>query len=61
MGEAGEIIKNLVLTMEAAIRSGDWKVDGACDPDGLIREAEDYLSRFGYRRDGLTGTEFIKE
>lgn len=31
-------IENLISVMEAAIYAGDWKVDGACDPDhDLVR------------------------
>ena len=50
-----EIIKNLVEVMEAAIRSGDWEVDGACDPCSLLSEAGDMLRTAGYTRDGITG------
>ena len=37
-----EVLKLALETMEAAIKAGDWKVDGACDPDMVfvaIREA----------------------
>lgn len=31
-------IENLISVIETAIYAGDWKVDGACDPDiDLIR------------------------
>lgn len=54
-----QMISQLVELMEAAIRSGDWKVDGACDPDMLLSEAEDMLRDAGYTRDGLTGENWI--
>ena len=30
--------------MQAAIKSGDWKVDGACDPDMALRALEEALA-----------------
>ena len=54
-----EMIVELVTCMEQAIRSGDWKVDGACDPDHLLEEASEMLTDAGYRRDGITGQEWI--
>jgi hypothetical protein len=56
-----DIIIDLVCVIEAAIRAGDWKVDGACDPDSCINLAEEVLREEGYVRDGITGQEFIKE
>ena len=50
-----EIIKGLVEVIEQAIRSGDWKVDGACDPDFILEEARDTLRGAGYVTDGITG------
>lgn len=50
-----EMIIRLTETMEAAIRSGDWVVDGACDPDMILSEANDMLETAGYVRDGITG------
>ena len=38
-------ISDMLDIMEQAIKSGDWKVDGACDPDMIMRRAEDMLSR----------------
>ncbi len=38
----------LLNTVEAAIQSGDWKVDGACDPDLAIKWAEICLNDAGY-------------
>lgn len=31
--------------MLAAIKAGDWKVDGACDPDMVIRRIEARLDQ----------------
>ena len=31
-----EAMKQALEVMEAAIKAGDWKVDGACDPDMAI-------------------------
>jgi hypothetical protein len=28
--------EDLLRVVEAAIKSGDWKVDGACDPDSAL-------------------------
>jgi hypothetical protein len=56
-----EIIKDLVEIIKQAIESGDWKVDGACDPDLALYRAEKALVAEGYRLDGLTGTEYLKQ
>lgn len=61
MDKTLEILKNLLETVECAIRIGDWKVDGRCDPDMIIERAESVLLANGYRRDSLTGEEFIFE
>ena len=39
-----EVICELLSCMRIAIKSGDWKVDGACDPDVIIRRAEYHLA-----------------
>jgi hypothetical protein len=31
-----EVLKQALNVIEAAIKAGDWKVDGACDPDNVI-------------------------
>ena len=59
--EAAETVRDLLETMQAAIAAGDWKVDGACDPDMAIERAETFMRDQGYRLDGLTGTEWIYE
>ena len=43
MVEADEILTSLILTIRQAIASGDWVVDGACDPDSALVRAEHYL------------------
>lgn len=35
----------LLDVVEAAIKSGDWKVDGACDPDSAIASAKKALEQ----------------
>jgi hypothetical protein len=54
-----EIIRQLVESIEQAISSQDWLVDGANDPDSILKQAEELLESHGYRRDSLTGIEFI--
>ena len=46
-----EELKDLLEAVETAIASGDWKVDGACDPDLVIQRA----------KKALRETELIKE
>lgn len=36
-----KLISNMRSLMLAAIKSGDWVVDGACDPDLVLRESSD--------------------
>ena len=43
MTEADYIILELLQIIKYAIKDGDWKVDGSCDPDLLINRAENYL------------------
>lgn len=38
-----EELKDLLEAVETAIASGDWKVDGACDPDAVIQRAKKAL------------------
>ena len=54
-------LAELLTVVQAAIRSGDWKVDGACDPDIAIYMAEQELERAGYRLDSIIGEEWIHE
>ena len=44
-------LKDLLETVEAAIASGDWNVDGSCDPDAVIQRA----------KKALRETELVKE
>ena len=39
-----EAMKLALEAIESAIKSGDWKVDGACDPDMAIVALRDALS-----------------
>ena len=55
-----EIIKGLIEVMQSAIDSGDWNIDGACDPYSIMSRAAKALREEGYDLDGLTGTEWIK-
>jgi len=57
--EITETLKELVESVEHAIRTGDWDVDGRNDPEMVLSRAESILKDCGYRRDGLTGEEFI--
>ena len=56
-----EIIAELCETVRTAIKAGDWRVDGACDPDAILSMSEARLEQEGWRKDGLTGEEWIKE
>lgn len=38
-----ELCNNFLRVTVSAINAGDWKVDGAADPDSLIREANKVL------------------
>jgi len=40
-----EALKELLEAVEAAIQAGDWKVDGACDPDKAISRARKALAQ----------------
>jgi hypothetical protein len=46
-----EALQDLLEAIDLAIYSGDWKVDGACDPDPAIQRA----------KKALRETELIKE
>jgi hypothetical protein len=51
--EALVIIDNLLSTIESAIQSRDWKVDGACDPDSVMKRAQRLLEDRGYIREPI--------
>ena len=40
-----ELMQDVLDTMEAAIKAGDWKVDGACDPDWVLNALRTRLSQ----------------
>ena len=46
MSELVSALEELLEVVNAAIKSGDWKVDGACDPDLAIRYAEQELKKY---------------
>ena len=53
-----EELKDLLEAVETAIASGDWKVDGACDPDAVIQRARNVLVQSApltYAGNGTTG------
>lgn len=60
MDEETEIIMQLLETMNAAITAGDWKVDGANDPELPMRRASAYLEQRGWVPDGITGETWVK-
>lgn len=60
MDEETEIIMQLLEAMNAAIAAGDWKIDGACDPDMAMRRATAYIEQRGYAPDGITGETWVK-
>lgn len=45
---AKEVLQDLLEVVEQAIASGDWKVDGACDPDMEIYRAKQILGESQY-------------
>ena len=50
-----QCIANLLETMQQAIESGDWTVDGACDPDVFMRQAEYVLRSSGWTQNAIDG------
>lgn len=50
-----DVLQDLLEAVEAAIQAGDWKVDGACDPDSAIEWAISELTKAGYHRNGVSG------
>jgi hypothetical protein len=43
MNKTEEALKELLKCVKQAIKSGDWIVDGACDPDLVISKAEELI------------------
>lgn len=52
---ADYILADLLSVVEQAIESGDWKVDGACDPDASIQRSIHCLEGLGFHRNGISG------
>jgi len=48
--QLAKLLRELSEVCRAAIKAGDWKVDGACDPDSLLSRADAALSTY----DGAT-------
>ena len=46
-------LARLLETVEQAIESGDWKVDGTCDPDATITYAKHVLQSDGWRQNSI--------
>jgi hypothetical protein len=40
-----ELMQDSLQVMEAAIKSGDWKVDGSCDPEMILVRLRDRLAQ----------------
>jgi hypothetical protein len=51
-----DALASLLDVVERAIQSGDWKVDGACDPATVIKQAESCLISKGYYRNSIDGS-----
>ena len=51
-----DALARLVETTEKAIESGDWKVDGACDPDSDLEYARHVLRRHGWTQNRIDGS-----
>lgn len=49
-------LSSLVEMVETAIQAGDWRVDGACDPERAIDMAKSALAQAIEARSGETGT-----
>jgi len=52
-----ELLQEALELMEAAIKAGDWKVDGACDPDMLFNSIRSRLAQPKKEWVGLTDEE----
>lgn len=40
-----DALTDLLDGVESAIKAGDWKVDGACDPDVVIARAKEAINK----------------
>jgi hypothetical protein len=45
-----EVIKDLIECMESAIKAGDWKVDGACDPSLAIERGRQAIAEMEQKK-----------
>lgn len=48
-----DALARLLEIVEHAIAAGDWKVDGACDPDADIEYAKHVLRSHGWVQNGV--------
>ena len=55
MSSPDAIIAELCNVVNAAIAAGDWKLDGACDPDAAMYAAEHFLQCTGWERNSVDG------
>ena len=51
-----QIIADLIECIELAIERGDWKVDGACDPDIALARAKQTLKLRGWVENSVDGS-----
>ena len=56
-----EALKELLEAVEAAIQAGDWSVDGACDPDSVIKRSKEALAELAMREVQRLGQEIEQE
>ena len=58
-----ELMQQALDVMLAAIKAGDWKVDGACDPDMVLEALRARLAQPEPKREwqGLTDEEILEE
>ena len=61
MEQEKHIIKELVDTIEVAISAGDWKVDGACDPDYILKRAKKHLEEENYETYSRGGLDIFQD
>ena len=52
-----ELMQIALDVMEAAIKAGDWEVDGACDPDWVLNALRARLAQPEREWQGLTDDE----
>jgi hypothetical protein len=52
-----ELMQQALDVIEAAIKAGDWQVDGACDPDYVLEALRARLAQPERKWQGLTDEE----